>query len=340
VYCYCCVSQIYVLNPVKCAVNPETARELERTLVPASSPRHIAVVGGGPGGMESARRLSLRGHRVTLIESGERLGGTLQFASIAYEPNGRLLRWLREQVEASPVEVKLGTSATPDMLRALGVEEVVVATGARREMPDLQGSDRDFVFSGDEMRALVLGEDRPGLRRKTSAFTRTMVKAGAITRATANPALVRLASKAWLPLGQEVVIVGGELVGLELAEFLAERGRRVTVLEEASHAGRGLYLVRRMRLLAELRELGVNLLRRCSDVAIEDASVTYTNHRGQRRRVSCHHVVVARGAIGDNSLAESLRDAGFTVHTVGDCNGVGYIEGALEAAAELAVALD
>ena len=93
-------------------------------------------------------------------------------------------------------------------------------------------------------------------------------------------------------------------------------------------------------MLAELRELGVNLLRRCSDVAIEDASVTYTNHRGQRRRVSCHHVVVARGATGDNSLAESLRDAGFTVHTVGDCNGVGYIEGALEAAAELAVALD
>ena len=340
VYCYCCVSQIYVLKPVKCAVNPETARERERTLVPASSPRHIAVVGGGPGGMESARRLSIRGHRVTLIESGERLGGTLQFASIAYEPNGRLLRWLREQVEASPVEVMLGTTATPELLRSLGVEEVVVATGARRDMPELPGAERDFVYSGDEMRALVLGEDHQNLRRKTSAFTRAMVRAGAVTRATASPGMVRLASKAWLPFGKELVIIGGELVGLELAEFLAERGRTVTVLEEASHAGRGLYLVRRMRLLEELRELGVSIVRRCADVAIDDGCVSYTNHRGQRRRVSCQQVVVARGATGDTSLAETLGQAGFTVHTVGDCNGVGYIEGAIEAAAELAVAID
>ena len=108
----------------------------------------------------------------------------------------------------------------------------------------------------------------------------------------------------------------------------------------ASHAGRGLYLVRRMRLLEELRDLGVSIVRRCTDVAIDDACVSYTNHRGQRRRVSCQQVVVARGATGDNSLAETLRGAGFTVHTVGDCNGVGYIEGAIEAAAEIAVALD
>ena len=217
---------------------------------------------------------------------------------------------------------------------------MVVATGARRDMPDLPGADRDFVYSGDEMRALVLGEDRPGLRRKTSAFTRAMVRAGALTRATANPALVRLASRAWLPFGKEVAIIGGELVGLELAEFLAERGRRVTVLEQDSHAGRGLYLVRRMRLLEELREHGVSVVRRCSEVSIDDASVSYTNHRGQRRRVGCQQVVVARGASGDDSLAQNLRTAGFSVHTVGDCNGVGYIEGAMEAAAELAVALD
>ena len=78
---------------------------------------------------------------------------------------------------------------------------------------------------------------------------------------------------------------GGELVGLELAEFLAERGRKVTVIEPTANAGRGLYLVRRMRLLAELRELGVSLIKSSADVVIDDRAVSYTNHRGQRRSV-------------------------------------------------------
>ena len=263
----------------------------------------------------------------------------MQFASIAYEPNGRLLSWLKRQVEESTVEVKLNTTASPAVLQALGVKDVVVATGARRDMPDLPGSDRDFVFSGDEMRALVLAEDRDSLRRKTSTTTRFMVRAGAVTGATANPRLVRLASKAWLPLGREVVIIGGELVGLELAEFLAERGRTVTVVEPSSHAGRGLYLVRRMRLLAELEELGVKLQRRCGDVRIEASGVAYTTARGQQRSVSCDQVVVAQGASSDLALAESLSSEGFNVHTVGDCTGVSYIEGAMEAAADLASSL-
>ncbi len=340
VYCYCCVSQIYVLKPVKCAVNPETANEMQRELIASDQPRHIAVIGGGPGGMETARRLATRGLKVTLLEAGKRLGGTLQFAGIAYPPNARLLDWLRLQVVESAVDVRLNTTATPELLRALGVEDVVVASGAQRGMPDgLPGADQDFVYSGEEMRALVLTEDHPSLKRKTSAFTRLMVKAGATTGITAHAGLVRQASKAWLPLGKRVVIIGGELVGLELAEFLAERGRKVTVLEEASHAGRGLYLVRRLRLLEELGELGVVLVKNAANVEIGDHNVDYTNYRGQRRAISCDHVIVAKGATGDTSLAEDLAAAGFTTHTIGDCTGVSYIEGAMESAADLAMRL-
>ncbi|NQY03060.1 MAG: FAD-dependent oxidoreductase [Halieaceae bacterium] len=340
VYCYCCVSQIYVLNPVKCAVNPETARERERELIPVKQARHIAVVGGGPGGMEAARRLSLRGHQVTLVERSSRLGGTLQFAAIAYSPNARLLDWLRSEVTASTVDVQLNATVTPNYLRQLGVDEVVVATGARRDMPAIPGAEQDFVFSGDEMRSLVVGEAGPALRRKTSGTTRLLMQAGRATGLTARAAWVQRASKFWLPLGKQVVIVGGELVGLELAEFLAERGRKVTVIEPTANAGRGLYLVRRMRLLAELRELGVSLIKNSADVAIDDHAVSYTNHRGQRRSVVADHVIAAQGAAGDTTLADELSDEGFKVHSIGDCTGVSYIEGALESAAELAVALD
>ena len=340
IYCYCCASQIYVRNAVKCAVNPETARERERSIVPSDNPRHIAVVGGGPGGMEAARRLSLRGHRVTLLEASNRLGGTLQFAAIPYEPNQRLLKWLRRQVAGSRVDVRLNTVATAQTLKALGADEVVVATGASRSMPDIPGNDQDFVFSGDEMRALMLGEAHPELPRKTDGFTRAIVGLGTLTGATAIPEVVRLASKAWMPLGERIVIIGGELVGLELAEYLAERGRRVTVLEESMRAGKGLFLVRRMRLLDELsHHLGVSVNLNATAVCIEDHRVVYRNGNGQQRSVAADHVIVARGATGDTGLADSLEEAGFRVHAIGDCTGIGYIEGAMEAAAELSATL-
>jgi NADPH-dependent 2,4-dienoyl-CoA reductase/sulfur reductase-like enzyme len=151
---------------------------------------------------------------------------------------------------------------------------------------------------------------------------------------------VRQASRVWLPLGKRIIIIGAELVGLELAEYLAERGRQVTVIDSAPRAGTGLYLVRRLRLLEELRHLGVTLLNNAEDIAIGDHEVRYRNYRGQYRSLEVDHVIVAKGATGDASLAEELREAGFTCHTIGDCNGVGYIEGAIEAAAQLAVQLD
>ncbi len=339
VYCYCCVSQIYVLKPTKCAVNPETGRERERALIATDVRRHIGVIGGGPGGMEAARRLSIRGHQVTLFEAGNRLGGTLQFASIAYKPNERLLDWLRLQIRLSDVSVKLNTAATPELLKRLGIDEVVVATGAKRDMPELPGNDQDFVYSGDEMRALVMAQDHPNLQAKTDGFTRFMVKAGSLTGATGIPEVVRQASKLWLPLGERIGIIGGELVGLELAEFLAERGRKVTVFESGPRAGKGLYLVRRMRLLDELQHLGVTLIKDTKNVAIEDHRIAYSNARGQERHVDLDHVIVAQGATGDESLADSLKAAGLKVHAIGDCTGVSYIEGAIEAAAEVAIAI-
>ncbi|WP_372809639.1 FAD-dependent oxidoreductase [Litorivivens sp.] len=336
VYCYCCVSQIYLESPVKCAVNPDTAAETEDLMAPATSVKRIAVVGGGPGGMEAARRLTLRGHDVTLLEKSGVLGGTLQFASIAYEPNGKLLDWLKRQVRTLPIAIHLNTEATPEVLRRLQVDVVVVATGARREMPEIPGADRPFVFSGDEMRAMVLGEKLQSLRSKLNGFSRFMLAAGAVTGASRHRQLVNIATRHWLPLGQRIVIVGGELVGLELAEYLAHRGKQVVVLEQSSRPGAGLYLVRRLRLLEELRESGVTLISKAAEITIGDHKVAYRNYRGQIRQLGADHVVVAQGAQGNLALAEALQVQGFDVHAVGDCSGVTYIEGAMHEAARVA----
>ena len=345
IYCYCCASQIYKREQLKCAVNPETAFERERTLIASDAAsgvgqsKHFVIVGGGPGGMELARRLDACGKKVTLLERGKRLGGTLQFASIAYPANEKLLTWLRRQIKQSNVEVELNCDADLETIQNLYADEVIIATGASRTMPPIPGSDQAFVFSGDEMRAMVLAEDKHSLERKTSASTRMMSKLGALTGVTSWPSAVYHATKVWLPLAQQIVVIGAELVGLELAEFLAERGRQVTVIDEPSRAGAGLYIVRRLRLLAELRELGVVIINSASDLAIGDHTVNYRNYRGQRRQLAAEQVIVAKGASGDLALAEQVQAAGFRTHAIGDCNGVGYIEGAMESAAELAVKL-
>jgi NADPH-dependent 2,4-dienoyl-CoA reductase/sulfur reductase-like enzyme len=284
--------------------------------------------------MEAALRLCEAGNRVTLLEQGARLGGTLRFASLAYPANERLLDWLIREVGRSSVDVRLGTTATPDLLRSLAPDAVIVATGARRDLPAIPGHDLPHVFSGDDMRRLMLGEESAELKRKTGIATRLATRLGAATGITANLDFVRSATRRWMPLGQKIVIIGGELVGLELAEFLHERGREVTVLEPAPRLGKGLLLVRRMRLIAELREHGVAMHGGVKDLAIGESDVTFTDVGGEARMIVADQVIVAMGASGDVALADHLRAEGFTVETVGDCNGVGYIEGAIRGAAE------
>ncbi len=340
VYCYTCISGIYYGGSVKCAVNPQTAFEAVPLLAPAAAPKRVAVIGGGPGGMETARRLALRGHQVTLLEQSDRLGGTLQFASIAYEPNERLLNWLKREIEKSNVSVRLNTRATPEVLSALGAEVVVVATGAKRSMPAIPGGDLPHVFSGDDLRKLILGDGLSDLKAKTGLMTRLLAKAGAMTGATKTPAVIREATKAWMPLGNRIVIIGGELVGLELAEFLAERGRQVTVIDSAPKFGAGLQIVRRWRVLDFLKTHGVALLPEVQSIAITEQGVTGTDASGAPVSIEADHVIVAKGATGDLTTADALAAAGFDVRVVGDCTGVGYIEGAMRSAADIAQSIN
>lgn len=338
VYCYTCVSTAYLRQSVRCAVNPETGFESERRPARQRGKRYV-VIGGGPGGMEAAYRLAEAGNRVILIEKGNRLGGTLRFASLAYPPNERLLEFLMTRVERWQVEVRLNTEATPELLRRLAPDAVVVATGGRRDMPDLPGSHLPHVFSGDDMRNMLLGEASAELKRKTGLATRLATRIGAATGLTANLDFVRTASRSWMPLGKDIVIIGGELVGVELAEFLQERGRNVTVIEPAQRLGKGLTLVRRMRLLSELKEHGVSLHGGVTGIAIGEKAVAFTDAEGLSQSVPADHAIVAMGATGDVALAERLRSEGFVVQTAGDCTGIGYIEGAIRGAAQAAAAL-
>lgn len=340
IYCYVCVSQIFVNERVKCAVNPFTGNESRKLILPADPARHVVVVGGGPAGLEAARLASLRGMRVTLLERSSQLGGTLFFAALPYPENGKLLDNLVHQVRQLPIDIRLNTEASPQLLRDLGADHVLVANGASRVPPHIPGADGAHVWSGDELRRLMTGDRAQQVARsKLSVLQRGMLMTGTLIGATRSTSALRQLSRLWMPLGKQVVIIGGGLVGLELAEFLAERGRSVSVVEPTESLGRELSIVRRWRVLDNLRKHSVAMHRQTSVVAIDQCQVHCLDENGGAFSLPADSVVIALGAAPQSDLAEQLARSGIAVSRIGDCNEVGYIEGALRSATDAVLAL-
>ena len=332
IYCYVCVSQIFINERVKCAVNPMTGHEFEYVISPALTAKHIVIIGAGPAGMEAARVAALRGHRVTLLERSDRLGGTLFFAGLAYAENARLLDNLKVQVQLSSIDVRLNTTASPALLRDLAADQVLVAVGAERSAPAIPGAELDHVWSGDELRRLMTGDRADEIAKRKLSFTqRTLMKAGSLAGVTDSSEALQKLSRMWMPLGKRVTIIGGGLVGLELAEFLLARGRQVTVLESGTHLGRELAIVRRWRVLHEIRVHGGDLKTGASVTAIDGKGVHYQMADGQVAYSEADSVVLAIGAQPNTHLLDELSRAGLPASSIGDCHSIGYIEGAISA---------
>jgi 2,4-dienoyl-CoA reductase-like NADH-dependent reductase (Old Yellow Enzyme family)/thioredoxin reductase len=131
----------------RCSVNAEVGREREMRIHPSPRPKRVCVIGGGPAGMEAARTLALRKHQVTLIEQDGELGGLLRYASVPdFKRELRdYIRYLKVQMGKLGVELMLDCRATPDLLRNLNPEAVVLAAGSRMEQPDIPGMGQPMV---------------------------------------------------------------------------------------------------------------------------------------------------------------------------------------------------
>lgn len=336
IYCYQCLSQAMMHLPLRCAVNADVGFEKDHLLAPALEPKHVVVVGGGPGGMEAARRLTLRGHRVTLLEASEQLGGTARIAAIAYQPNGLFVDWLKARLAELEVEIRLDTTATVDMIQAFRPDAVVVATGALRRSPEIAGKERSHVHDGASLRALLLGENPELIESKATVTQRLAISAARKLGMTGSADAVRQASKLWMPIGDRVVIIGGDLVGLELAEFLHERGREVVVVDEAVQFGRGLSPARRSVMLDQMPLDGIVLHPGARDIHINAASVSFVTANGETRQAPSDSVIIAKGAEPDTQLYNDLLAADLRAYRVGDCVEIGYIMGAVRTAADVA----
>ena len=332
--CYVCVEQNFFDGNPKCAVNPALCNESVAVLAPMPTAKHVVVIGGGPGGMEAARVAGVRGAKVTLIEKGSRLGGTMWFSQLTTPANQLLVDWLTHEIQRLNVDVLLSTEATREVVAALNADEIVVATGARRGLPDVPGANLPHVLTGDALRGVITGEAGAD-QRSLSSFGKFAVATGRSLGLLNSADRIRTLSKTWMPVGKRVVVIGGGLVGLELAEFLAERGRKVTVLEEGPHLGLPMAMPRRWTAVIKATKHGVVLVRDATVVSIDKVSVRYRVGEDEFE-VRGDSVVVASQVEPDVQLAELLSDLGIRVQVVGDAVNIGYIEGAIHTANRVA----
>jgi NADPH-dependent 2,4-dienoyl-CoA reductase/sulfur reductase-like enzyme len=262
--------------PAACTVNPAAGREGEVAALPAARKKNVVVVGGGPGGLTAARTMAERGHRVTLYEKAERLGGQMEIASVppGKERVRRLIRHLESGARRAGVSVRSGEAFEP--AKAGGADVLVLATGGKPVVPNIPGIGKPHV---------LLARD---------------VLSGRV----ADPA-------------GPVAIIGGGQVGIEVAEFLAEEGKAVAVVELLPDTAKGMPSIARLPLLCRLEELAVAVLTKARVVEIRDGEID-VEHNGNAIVVPAATVVIAAGFETDPKDIDRYKGCAPEVYVVGD----------------------
>jgi len=278
--CNACFETGVTGQGLMCSVNAVTGREAELTAEPAPKPKRVMVVGGGPAGMEAALVAARRGHEVTLYERQGELGG--QLISAAVPPHKEELASLNRYLSC-----QLEKSTVRVKLNAEVTPELVAG-----ERPDAV-----ILATG----SLPLVPEIPGMSRSKAV--------------TAVDVLLGRAS-----VGGRVVVIGGELVGCETADFLSQQGKQVTVVRRGAEMATKVFPNIRHALLSRLAGRGVTLVTGVREYeAIAEDGLVIIDGEGKRRTLECDTVVLAAGALPDDRLAEAIKGKLSETYLAGDC---------------------
>jgi pyruvate/2-oxoglutarate dehydrogenase complex dihydrolipoamide dehydrogenase (E3) component len=237
------------------------------------------VVGGGPAGMQAAIVAAERGHKVTLYEKSDSLGGLLKITD--GDPIKYLLKkykdYLIRQVEKHDITVKLNTEASPELVEVGAPDVVIVASGSNHIIPDIPGVNGSNVFTAVDVH-------KPGVR-----------------------------------LGNRVVVIGGNLGGCETALYLRHLGKEVTIIEMTDRLYADANDIIGISIKVHLNSSGVNCITsaRCMEISAQGVYIAFKN--GNTEIIPADSVILAVGMQSTADVVKSMQNCAVDVVPVGDC---------------------
>ena len=276
-----CTDAIQNRQFLSCVLNAENGYENTRSIQPAAQKKKIAVLGGGPAGLEAARVAALRGHDVTLFEKTTTLGGQLNIACVPprKEEMRRAAQDLIHAVCNAGVHLCMGQTRTAEQLKDAGFEAVINAVGAHSAAPRIPGI--DSVNVADAWKVLA-GEQQ---------------------------------------VYGTVAVIGGGMVGCETAEYLAARGCKVSVIEMMDKIAAGESTTILPTLLENYKTYGVEQYPSHKVKEFRMDAVVCENKDGAEVTIPCDYIVLAMGARSNAFDAAALESASIPVYSIGDAAG-------------------
>jgi NADPH-dependent 2,4-dienoyl-CoA reductase/sulfur reductase-like enzyme len=263
---------------VACVVNPALGKEKAYQIKPVGKVKSVVVIGGGPAGMQAAIVAAKRGHKVTLLEREAKLGGQLNIAALP-PFKGDIFPWIDYLV--NQVE-KTGVKVE------LNTDATAVSITGRKP-------DAVIIATG----GIPIMPDMPGID-----------KSGAVT------AQDILSGKDGV--GQNVVIIGGGMVGCETGHYLAEQGKTVTIVEILKRMASDMFPMTRRRLMDGLRSKKVTLLTSATCEQIEEGRVLVTTAEGKKETIPADTIAIAVGYKASDRLYKELEGRVPQLYCVGD----------------------